>query len=117
MNRNLDLYQKAGTSLRSGVTHDDWQRLEATQLVHPVVYAGGSVACAHLLKRAGSLDKFMKFLPKVAKLGWKPAFEEHFGISLNKFYDQFAKDVASAKPRQHQPPSEDNWCYFMKSIT
>ncbi|MDE0862839.1 MAG: hypothetical protein OSA98_03565 [Rubripirellula sp.] len=116
MNRNLEMYQKIETSISSGVTHDDWQRLEAQQRVHPVVYAGGSVACAHLLKRAGSLDKFMQFLPKVAKLGWQPAFEQHFGISLPAFYEQFAKDVATAEPRQHQPPSEDNWCYFLKSI-
>ena len=117
MNRNLDLYQKAETSIRKGVTHDDWQRLEAQQRVHPVVYAGGSVACAHLLKRAGSLKKFMQFLPKVAQQGWQPAFENHFGISLERFYGQFEKQAAAAQPRQHQPPTDGNWCHFMKSIS
>lgn len=116
MNRNLELYQKAKTSLRLGVTHDDWQQLEQKKLVHQVIYAGGSVACALLLKKAESLENFMKFFPLVPTLGWRKAFETHFETELAEFYRDFEEQTRSAKVRRSaESPSED-WFGFLKSI-
>lgn len=116
MNRNLDLYQQAKTPLRAGVTHDDWQRLEKINKVHPVVYAGGSVACANLLKSCRSLTNLMAFLPKVSKLGWEPAFEQHFQLSLDEFYDDFERHASAATAQMERIPQLDNWAAFLKDI-
>ncbi len=116
MNRNLELFQQAQTPLRDGSTHDDWQRLEKQNLVHPVVYAGGSVACAMLLKRAGSLENFMNFYPLVPQLGWQKAFEQHFQIGLDAFYKEFAAEAAAARVQRRSEPAKDNWFGFLKTI-
>lgn len=116
LNGNLKAYRKSGTTIRKGVTYDDWNRLERDKLVHPVIYAGGSAACALLLKKAGSLRRFMEFFPLVPERGWQGAFEKHFGITLEEFYkefDQFAK--ASADQLDAKPPTR-GWCDFLKSI-
>ena len=116
MNGNLKMYRQSATSIRKGVTYDDWNRLERDKLVHPVIYAGGSVACALLLKKAGSLRRFMEFFPLVPESGWENAFEKHFKITLEEFYkefDQFAR--AAADKREDKPPTE-SWCDFLKSI-
>lgn len=116
MNRNLSLYQKANTSIRSGVTHDDWQRLENINKVHPVVYAGGSIACAALLKRAGTLAQLFKFLHKVPELGWEQAFEQHFQLSLETFYQKFEDDIANAKPQMDSDEAQTNWAAYLQDI-
>lgn len=116
LNRNLSLYQKAGVPIRSGVTHDDWQRLEKNNHVHPVVYAGGSVACALLLKRCGSLSKFMDFLPLVPTMGWERAFEKHFQQNLNEFYVEFSELMHNRKPDLDSPESRQKFFSFLKSM-
>lgn len=116
MNRNLDFYQKGKTSIRRGVTHDDWQRLEPKKLVHPVVYCGGSVACALLLKKAGSLENFMKFFPQVAEIGWQKAFENHFKLELSAFYKEFERKAAAAKVQRDHESQKANWFSFLKSM-
>ena len=116
MNRNMDLYRKSKNSIRTGVTHDDWQRLEKIDKVHPVVYAGGSVACAMLLKRCGSFKQLMSFLPKVAQMGWEPAFENHFELTLEKFYRQFSETVARVSPEFERVPTDQNWFAFLERM-
>ena len=116
MNRNMSLYQKGQTSIRSGVTHDDWQRLEKLDKVHPVVYAGGSVACALLLKRCGSFKQLMNFLPKVSQMGWQPAFEHHFKLTLEEFYRKFSETADKVRPEFERVPTEKNWCGFLQQM-
>lgn len=116
MNRNLHLYQQARISIRSGVTHDDWQRLEQLNKVHPVVYAGGSVACARLLQRVGSLRGLFAFLQKVPTMGWEPAFEQHFQLPLSSFYQQFEADMLNTKPHLNRKSKHDDWAAFLRTI-
>jgi len=116
MNRNLKVYRKSATNNRKGVTHDDWGRLERDKLVHPVIYAGGSVACALLLKKAGSLRRFMKFFPLSPELGWKGAFEKHFEITLEEFYKEFDKFSRAAADQLEAESPTGSWCDFLKSI-
>lgn len=116
LNRNLGLFQKAKTQLREGVTHNDWQRLEPQKLVYPVIYCGGSIACAMLLKRAGSLQAFMGFFQHVLKLGWKVAFEKHFGLTLAAFYKEFETAVSSAKVKIERDETSPDWFEFLKSL-
>ncbi|MAI30073.1 MAG: hypothetical protein CMM07_00190 [Rhodopirellula sp.] len=116
MNRNLSLYQKANLPIRTGVTHDDWQRLEKINKVHPVVYAGGSVACAKLLQRVGSLKRLFAFLHKVPDLGWEPAFEQHFNLSLKKFYEEFENAISKAQPQMDGDQRKSNWASFLKEM-
>jgi predicted phosphodiesterase len=116
MNRNLKMYRKAGTNIRKGVTHDDWGRLEKSKLVHPVIYAGGSAACALLLQKAGSLRRFMEFFPLVPELGWKDAFEKHFEITLEEFYKEFDKFARAAGDKLEAESPTGSWCDFLKSI-
>lgn len=116
MNRNLDFYQKSEAFISQGVTHDDWQRLEQKKLVHQVIYAGGSVACAQLIKKSGSLKNFMKFFPLVPTLGWRKAFEKHFNIGLEEFYEQFKEMAQSATVQLNDNPRKKNWCSFLSSI-
>jgi hypothetical protein len=115
MNRNLKTYRKSATNIRKGVTHDDWQQLERDKLVHPVIYAGGSVACALLLKKAGSLRRFMEFFPLVPELGWKDAFEKHFEITLEEFYKEFDLFARAAGDQLEAEPPTESWCDFLKS--
>ena len=116
MNRNLSLYQQAKIPINAGVTHDDWQRLEKIKKVHPVVYAGGSVACAKLLQRAGSLKQLFAFLHKVPELGWEPAFEQHFQLSLNQFYKKFEEDISNARPQLAEFGEQANWAAYLKEM-
>ena len=116
MNRNLSLYQKANLPIRTGVTHDDWQRLEKINKVHPVVYAGGSIACAKLLQRVGSFKKLITFLYKVPDLGWEAAFEQHFNLSLEKFYEQFEDEISKAKPQMDGHQRQPNWAAYLREI-
>jgi len=116
MNRNLKMYRKAGTNIRKGVTHDDWGRLERDKLVHPVIYAGGSAACALLLRKAGSLQRFMEFFPLVPELGWEGAFEKHFEITLEEFYKEFDRFAKAAGDQLEADQPKGNWCDFLKSI-
>lgn len=117
LNRNLELFQKAKTPLRDGVTHDDWQRLEQEDLVHPVVYAGGSVACAMLLKQAGSLEAFMNIYTQIPKVGWEAAFEQTFQVKLNSFYRAFEATAAAIRPTRRSEPLEDNEFAFLKTLS
>ena len=116
MNRNLRTYRRSAINIRKGVTHDDWQRLERDKLVHPVIYAGGSVACTLLLRKAGSLRRFMEFFPLVPEFGWEDAFEKHFEMTLEEFYKEFDKFARAAadKTKAESPP--ESWCDFLKSI-
>ena len=116
MNRNLDFYQKSKTSISEGATHDDWQRLEQDNLVHQVIYAGGSVACALLLKEAGSLESFMEFFPLVPTLGWRGAFEEHFNTGLEEFYQVFEEAARTATVQRNAELLSENWCGFLRSM-
>jgi len=113
---NLRMYVEADTNLRKGVTHDDWGRLEKEKVIHQVVYAGGSVACALLLKRSGSLKRFMEFFPLVPKLGWEGAFEKHFATTLEEFYKDFDKFVQKTAKQVTTEPPDLSWCEFLKSI-
>ena len=115
MNRNLKTYRQSATNIRKGVTHDDWQQLERDELVHPVIYAGGSVACALLLKKTGSLQRFMKFFPLAPELGWKDAFEKHFEITLEEFYKEFDQFVRAAADQREAESPTGSWCDFLKS--
>lgn len=116
MNRNLKIYRKAGTNIRQGVTHDDWGRLEKAKLAGPVIYAGGSAACALLLRKAGSLQRFMEFFDLVARLGWQGAFEKHFGLTLGEFYKEFDKFAKTGADRLETDPPKGSWCDSLKSI-
>ncbi len=116
MNRNLKMYRKSATDISKGVTYDDWNRLERDKLVHPVIYAGGSAACALLLKKAGALERFMEFFPLVPRLGWKGAFEKHFKITLEEFYKEFEEFSRAAGDQLSDDPSTEGWCDFLKSI-
>ena len=116
MNRNLEFYQKAKTPLREGVTHNDWQRLEPKELVYPVIYAGGSIACSLLLKKSGSLENFMMFYRLVPKLGWEKAFEEHFKLTLSAFYKEFESLVATAEIQTNTDSPKKNMFHFLSEI-
>ena len=115
MNRNLKVYGESATTIRKGVTYDDWNRLERDELVHPVIYAGGSVASTLLLKKAGSLQRFMEFFPLVPELGWKEAFEKHFKITLEEFYKAFDRFARTAMDQLESEPPKGSWCGFLKS--
>ncbi len=116
MNRNLEFYQRSRTSISQGVTHDDWQRLEQKNLVHQVIYAGGSVACALLLKKSGSLGSFMKLFPLVPSLGWRKAFEKHFNTGLEEFYEDLEEVARTTKVQRNPDLLAENWCSFLRSI-
>lgn len=116
MNRNLQLFQRAKLPLQSGVTHDDWQRLEKIKKVHPVVYAGGSVACAMLLKKAGTLGNLFAFLPKISEMGWEPAFHQHFDMTLANFYKEFEATLTAMKPQLERVTQQRNWAAFLRNI-
>jgi hypothetical protein len=115
MNRNLKAYRKSASTIRKGVTHDDWIQLERDGLLHAVVYAGGSVACAFLLEKSGSLQHFMEFFPLVPKLGWEAAFEKHFEITLQAFYKAFDRFVQVAMDQLEAQGKTGSWCDFLKS--
>jgi len=115
MNRNLRVYRESATTIRKGVTYDDWNQLERDKLVHPVIYAGGSVACAMLLKKAGSLQRFMEFFPLVPELGWKEAFQKHFKTTMGEFYKAFDRFARIAMDQHEAKPPERSWCGFLKS--
>jgi hypothetical protein len=74
------------------------------------------VACAMLLKRAGSLENFMNVYPLVPQLGWQKAFEQHFRIGLDTFYKEFAAEAAAAQVQRRSEPAKDNWFGFLKTI-
>jgi hypothetical protein len=116
MNRNLKAYRKSAVDIRKGVTYDDWNRLKKDKLVHPVIYAGGSAACALLLKKAGSLQRFMEFFPRVDELGWEGAFEKHFQMTLEEFYKEFDQFSRSAAEQLKTESSTENWCDFLKRM-
>jgi hypothetical protein len=116
MHGNLRMYEEAATNIRKGVTHDDWQRLEREKTIHQVVYAGGSVACALLLKKSGSLRRFMQFFPLVPRLGWPAAFQKHFKTTLDVFYEEFDKFAQAAAGQFDAKRPKGSWCGFLKAI-
>ena len=116
MHGNLRMYEGAATNIRKGVTYDDWQRLEREKIIHQVVYAGGSVACALLLKKSGSLRRFMQFFPLVPRLGWQGAFEKHFKTTLDVFYEEFDKFARAAAGQLDTERPKGSWCSFLKAI-
>jgi len=116
INGNLKMYRKSATNIRKGVTHDDWGRLERDKLVHPVIYAGGSAACVLLLKKAGSLQRFMEFFPLVPALGWEGAFKKHFGVTLEEFYKEFDRFAKTSAESFEGGSEAENWCDFLKSM-
>ena len=70
-------------------------------------------ACALLLKKSGSLKRFMDFFPLVPELGWEGAFEKHFGVTLEEFYKEFDKFASTATQAD---PTKGIWCDFLKTI-
>jgi hypothetical protein len=116
MNGNLKMYRKSAISIRKGVTYDDWNQLERDKQVHPVIYAGGSAACALLLKKAGSMRRFMEFFPLVPQLGWQGAFEKHFNITLEEFYKEFDQFTRATEDQGETKPPKETWFDFLKTI-
>jgi hypothetical protein len=115
MHGNLRMYEQAASNIREGVTYDDWQRLERESTIHQVIYAGGSVACALLLKKSGSLRRFMQFFPLVPRLGWQGAFEKHFGTTLDAFYEEFDKFAQPAAEQLDARGPKGSWCGFLRA--
>jgi len=116
MNGNLKMYRNAATNIRKGVTYDDWNNLERDKLVHPVIYAGGSVACALLLRKAGSVRRFMDFFPLVPEFGWERAFEKHFAVTLEEFYAEFDQFADASTSGADTDSPKGSWCEFLKAI-
>jgi hypothetical protein len=56
-------------------------------------FAIGSLATAFLVNKTSHDQVFKKFIPSVAYVDWTKAFEESFGLTLEKFYKEFDKFI------------------------
>ena len=114
LNTHLDNYKGARKTIRQGSTYNDWNLLENENLVHEIIYSGGSIACVFLIQQCRSLQKFMEIFPLIPEIGWGEAFKKNFGMPVEAFYMKFQKFVTNAKVSKETPSEKESWCGFLK---
>ena len=114
LNTHLNNYKKSRKTIQQGATYDDWNLLENKNLVHEIIYSGGSIACVFLIQQCRSLQKFMEIFPLIPEIRWGEAFKKNFGMPVEAFYMKFQKFVANAKVSKETPSEKESWCGFLK---